>query len=93
MSSLEIAELTGNRHTNILRDIRNILQQAGIGALRFESSYLSSQNKSLPCYNLPKREAHLMVMVIRNRKSESYKIQAAVYDKKALEPRTAITPR
>ena len=93
MSSLEIAGLTGNRHSNVLRDIRNILQQAGIEVLRFEQLAKMPSGQTAKVYNLPKREAHLMVMVIRNRKSESYKIQAAVYDKKALEPRTAITPR
>lgn len=61
MSSLEIAELTGKRHNNVLRDIEKVLNEVGIGALKFESSYLSSQNKQLPCYNLPRRECDLVV--------------------------------
>ena len=61
MSSLEIAELTGKRHNHVLRDIENVLDEVGIGASKFGSSYLSSQNKQLPCYNLPRRECDLVV--------------------------------
>ena len=61
MSSLEIAELTGKRHDNIVNDIVRILNEAGIGVLQFEGSYLSSQNKELLCYNLPKRECDLVI--------------------------------
>lgn len=52
MSSREIAELTGKRHDQVLRDIRNMLEQLEIGAHRFEGTYLSDQNKELPCFNL-----------------------------------------
>lgn len=61
MSSLEIAELTGKLHKNVLRDIENVLNEVGIGALKYEASYLSSQNKQLRCYNLPRRECDLVV--------------------------------
>jgi Rha family phage regulatory protein len=58
---LEIAELTGKTHNNVLKDIRRILDEAGIGAVRFDSSYLSEQNKTLPCFNLPRLECDLVV--------------------------------
>ena len=61
MSSLEIAKLKGKTHRNVLKDIRRILEEVGIGELRFESSYLSEQNKSLPCFNLPRLECDLVV--------------------------------
>ncbi len=54
-------ELTGKDHKNVLRDIANVLKEAGIGQLKFESSYLSPQNKSLPCFNLPRLECDLVV--------------------------------
>jgi phage regulator Rha-like protein len=44
-----------------LRDIKFILEEAKIGQLKFESSYLSEQNKSLPCFNLPRLECDLVV--------------------------------
>jgi phage regulator Rha-like protein len=61
MSSVEIAKLTNKNHAHVLRDIRNILEEAGIGQSKFGGSYLSPQNKELPCYNLPKRECYLIV--------------------------------
>ena len=42
---LEIAELTGKRHDNVSKDIRRILDEAEIGHVQFNGSYLSEQNK------------------------------------------------
>ena len=39
MSSLEIAALTGKRHDNVLRDIRTMLEELEMDALKFEGSY------------------------------------------------------
>ena len=64
------AELT---HANFLKKVQAVLGEEG--AVNFYGSYLSAQNKKLPCYILPKRECHLLVM------SESYTVQAAVYDR------------
>ena len=61
MSSREIAELTGKEHKNVLVDIRKVLEEAEIGELKFQRSYLSDQNKELPCYHLPRRECDLVV--------------------------------
>ena len=52
MSSLEIAQLTGKRHTDVMRDIRNMLEQLEVGERKFASSYFSDQNKELPCFEL-----------------------------------------
>ena len=56
MTSLEIAEVTGKEHKNVMRDIRNILSQ-GVSQLNFElSSYKQSQtngsHKDVTCYRL-----------------------------------------
>lgn len=59
ISSLEIAEITGKRHDNILRDCRDqdlIYQQ--LGALRIEESYyFTSQKKKQLMYLLTKDQA------------------------------------
>lgn len=60
MTTVEIAELTGKRHDNVLRDARGIVAQ--VGALRSEESsatfteatYKNNQNKDLPMLVLDK---------------------------------------
>jgi Rha family phage regulatory protein len=61
ISSREIAELTDKRHADVMRDIRNLIDQGAIGRLSFAlSSYINSQNKKQPMYNLDK-EASLVL--------------------------------
>lgn len=63
MSSLEIAELTGKEHSHVMRDIRSMLVELyGEGGLsKFGSSYINSQNKEQPCFDLPKRETLILI--------------------------------
>jgi Rha family phage regulatory protein len=58
---LEIAELTGKRHDNVLRNIKRILEEAEIGWLRFESVYLGDNGQERPCFNSPRLECDLVV--------------------------------
>lgn len=52
MSSLEIAEVTGKQHRNILRDIDELLKQ-GVDVLNFEQiTYKDGQNRQQRCYKL-----------------------------------------
>jgi Rha family phage regulatory protein len=61
MSSLEIAELTGKQHNDVMRDIRNILNEAEIDRRKFALIYKDSMNREKPCYNLPRRECDLVI--------------------------------
>jgi Rha family phage regulatory protein len=61
MSSLEIAELTGKQHKNVLMDIRNMLNQLEIQSAIFTADYKDSKGRMYPCYNLPKRETLILV--------------------------------
>lgn len=61
MSSLTIAEITGKEHAHVMRDIRETLAQAEIGESKFGFTYIDSQNKTRPCYRLPRRECDLVV--------------------------------
>lgn len=59
MTSLEIAELTGKDHKNILRDIRNLLDE-GVQKLNFEPSLIirhlpNGGSKQEPCFNVTKK--------------------------------------
>lgn len=63
MSSREIADLTGKRHDNVMRDITAMLTQLGEGGLlRFEDTHRNEQNgQSYPIFRLPKRETTILV--------------------------------
>ena len=55
MSSLQIAEITGKRHADVMRDIRNLLEQ-GITKRNFAlSEYKDVTGRTLPCYYLTKK--------------------------------------
>lgn len=61
MSSLEIAELTGKNHKEVLRDIRKILEEVEIDSAQFCAQYKDESGKSNPYFNLPERECHLII--------------------------------
>lgn len=54
MSSLEIAELTGKRHDNVMADIRTMLDGLEMPALSFQGCYTGGNGKDLPLFNLPR---------------------------------------
>lgn len=54
MSSREIAELTGKRPADVMRDIRNMLEELNLAERSFASSYLDSTGRTLPMFLLPK---------------------------------------
>lgn len=60
----EIAELTGKRHAHVCRDIRNMLEQLGHSpdlGNAFMGTYINENNRSMPCYHLPRRECEILV--------------------------------
>lgn len=86
MSSVEIAELTGKLHKNVLRDITKMFEELEIGALNFEHSYKSKQGKELACFKLPKRECLILVS------GYNLKMRAAIIDRwQSLEEQQSTT--
>ena len=60
LTSIEVAEMVGKDHKELLRDIRRYTEQLGeskIALTEFftESTYQSEQNKTLPCYLVSKK--------------------------------------
>jgi phage antirepressor YoqD-like protein len=61
MDSLEIAERTGKRHADVIRDIENTLELAGIDQRSFASIYSDSYGRNQRCYRLPGHELMLLL--------------------------------
>lgn len=58
LTSLEVAEMVGRPHNDVLKDVRRTIEHLGEGTSSqsyfIESTYTNSQNKELPCFNLTK---------------------------------------
>lgn len=61
MSSREIADLTGKEHKNVLADVRKMLEELKIDSAEFSAQYRDITGRSLPEFNLPKRETLILV--------------------------------
>ena len=85
VANLMVPQLTGKPHDNILKDIRRILDEGEIGHVQFNGSYLSEQNKSLPCFNLPRLECDLVVS------GYSAKYRLEIIDRWLVVPQPQIT--
>ena len=90
MTSREIAELTGRRHDNVMRDIRALLIElhGEVGVLSFEDTHTNPQNgQTYPVFNLPKRESLILVS------GYNVKMRAAIIDRwQELEAQPAVDP-
>ncbi|QBQ54944.1 Rha family transcriptional regulator [Nitrosococcus wardiae] len=75
MSSVEIAEVCGKQHKNVLADIRALEEQGVIDGLKFKRNYKDSLNREKPCYHLPKRETLILTS------GYSAKQRAAIIDR------------
>lgn len=62
MTSLQVAEVTGRLHSNVMRDIRNLLEQLEDKAqFSFElGSYQDANGQNRPCYILTKKDCLLL---------------------------------
>jgi phage regulator Rha-like protein len=54
MTSLEIAEITEKRHDNVMRDIKRMLEDCELDALKFEGVRKDAKGEYRHCYHLPK---------------------------------------
>lgn len=63
LTSLEVADMVGRDHNNVLKDIRNIIEQIGevknYQSYFVEDTYKNSQNREMPCFKLTKKGCEL----------------------------------
>lgn len=60
ISSIEVAEMVGKRHTDLMRDVRRYLEQfdeSNLASVEFflESTYKDGKGEIRPCYNVTKK--------------------------------------
>lgn len=85
MTSLEIAELTGKEHKNVMRDIGVMLVDLEIDKLKFERTYKDASNRKQALFSLDKRLTLILVS------GYSAKMRAAIIDRwQELETRNAL---
>lgn len=78
ITSIEVAEMVGKTHDNVLKDIRRIIEQ--LGAVKsyesyfIESTYTNTQNKELPCYLLTKKGCDLFATRMTGSKGTQFAV-------------------
>lgn len=61
MSTVEIAQLCGKRHDNVMTDAKKMLIGLNLNAPDFLGTYKTSQGNEYQCFYLPKREVMILV--------------------------------
>ncbi len=90
MSSLEIAELTGKNHADVIRDIKKMVKGLDEGlASRLAGYYKASNGKPNPCFNLPRREADALHTNTEPEDTQTMRCNCALSHKCAIPDRLA----
>ena len=60
ITSIEVAEMVGKKHYNLIRDIKGYVEELGELKIEFtdffrENTYKTEQNKTQPCYDVTKK--------------------------------------
>lgn len=77
ITSMEAAEWCGKDHGKLLRDIRNYISQLGEAKIGFtdffkESTYVTEQNKTLPCYQVTKKVCEFIAHKMTGQKGTEF---------------------
>lgn len=77
VTSKQVAEHFGKAHRHVLRDIAKEIETAGVfGETNFRlSTYTSSQNKVLPCYEMTRDGFSLIAMGFTGVEAQQWKIK------------------
>lgn len=77
ITSMEAAEWCGKDHAKLLRDIRNYISQLGEAKIGFtdffkESTYVTEQNKTLPCFLVTKKGCEFIAHKMTGQKGTEF---------------------
>lgn len=78
LTSLEVAEMVGREHNEVLKDVRRIIAQLGEGNLPqsyfIESTYKNSQNREMPSFLLTKKGCELYATRMTGEKGTQFAV-------------------
>ena len=77
ITSMEAADWCGKDHAKLLRDIRNYIYQLGEAKIGFtdffkESTYITEQNKTLPCFLVTKKGCEFIAHKMTGQKGTEF---------------------
>ena len=77
ITSMEVADMVDKRHYDLLKDIRRYCEQLGKGKIPVsdfftESSYISEQNKTVPCYLVTKKGCEFIAHKLTGQKGTEF---------------------
>lgn len=75
--SMEVAIMVGKEHSKLLRDIHRYIKQLGEANIGFsdffqESTYISEQNKILPCFNITRKGCEFIANKLTGQKGTEF---------------------
>lgn len=79
LTSLEVAEMVDREHNNVMKDIRRIIDHlrevTSYQSYFIESTYVNTQNKTMPCFNLTKKGCELYGTRMNGEKGTRFAVQ------------------
>lgn len=77
ITSMEVAEMVGKKHCDLLRDIRKYVDQLGESKIAFtdffkEATYTTEQNKILPCFQVTKKGCEFIAHKLTGQKGTEF---------------------
>lgn len=80
ITTLEVAEMVEKKHNELLKDIRRYINQLGEGKIPFtdffkESTYVTEQNKTLPCYLVTKKGCEFIAHKLTGQRGTEFTAQ------------------
>lgn len=77
ITSMEVAQMVDKKHCDLLKDIRRYMKQLGEGKIPSsdfftESSYISEQNKTVPCYLVTKKGCEFIAHKLTGQKGTEF---------------------
>lgn len=77
LTSIEVSQMVGKDHSKLLRDIRNYVSQLGEAKIGFtdfftESTYITEQNKTMPCYLVTKKGCEFIAHKLTGQKGTEF---------------------